>query len=144
MPPRYKFTREEILKTALNIARKKGIESVTARAVGAELGASSKVIFSLFGNMQTLHEELIKAAYSLYWQFVKEDTTSGKYLPYKASGMAYIRFAKEETELFKLLFMRDRSDEASTSVVADKDDLEMENIYRIISKANGFSLQQAK
>lgn len=35
----------------------------------------------------------------------------GKYPPYKASGMAYIRFAKEEKELFKLLFMRDRSGE---------------------------------
>lgn len=38
----------------------------------------------------------------------------GKYPPYKASGMAYIRFAKEEKELFKLLFMRDRSDENIT------------------------------
>ena len=38
----------------------------------------------------------------------------GKYPPYKASGMAYIRFAKEEKELFKLLFMRDRSDRKST------------------------------
>ena len=35
----------------------------------------------------------------------------GKYPPYKASGMAYIRFAKEEKELFKLLFMRGRSGE---------------------------------
>ncbi len=31
---------------------------------------------------------------------------------YKASGMAYIRFAREEKELFKLLYMRDRSDES--------------------------------
>ena len=36
---------------------------------------------------------------------------SKKYPPYKSSGMAYIRFAKEEKELFKLLFMRDRSRE---------------------------------
>ena len=37
--------------------------------------------------------------------------SSGKYPPYKASGMAYIGFAREERELFKLLFMRDRSGE---------------------------------
>lgn len=36
---------------------------------------------------------------------------AGKYPPYKASGMAYIRFAREEKELFKLLFMCDRSNE---------------------------------
>lgn len=34
-----------------------------------------------------------------------------KYPPYKASGIAYIQFAKEEKELFKLLFMRDRTGE---------------------------------
>jgi len=33
------------------------------------------------------------------------------YPVYKANGMAYIKFAKEERELFKLLFMRDRSTE---------------------------------
>lgn len=42
---------------------------------------------------------------------MKEDMASGKYPPYKASGMAYIRFAREEKELFKLLFMRDRTSE---------------------------------
>ena len=34
-----------------------------------------------------------------------------KFPPYKASGIAYIQFAKEEKELFKLLFMRGRTDE---------------------------------
>ena len=34
---------------------------------------------------------------------------SGKYPPYKASGMSYIQFTKEEKELFKLLFMYDRT-----------------------------------
>ena len=33
------------------------------------------------------------------------------YPPYKAMGMGYIRFAAEERELFRLLFMRDRSGE---------------------------------
>ena len=36
---------------------------------------------------------------------------SGQYPPYKASGIAYICFAREEKELFKLLYMRDRSRE---------------------------------
>ena len=32
-------------------------------------------------------------------------------LPYKASGMAYIRFARQERNLFRWLFMRDRTGE---------------------------------
>ena len=35
--------------------------------------------------------------------------STGKYLPYKANGMVYIRFAREEKELFKLLFMYDHN-----------------------------------
>ena len=46
--------------------------------------------------------------------------SSGKYPPYKASGMAYIRFAKEEKQLFKLLFMRDRTHE---SIKENKEDI---------------------
>ena len=43
---------------------------------------------------------------------MQELMESGEYPPYKASGIAYIRFAKEEPELFKLLYMRDRSNES--------------------------------
>lgn len=52
-----------------------------------------------------------QAANELYQSYLQKDMAEGKYPPYKASGMAYIRFAKEEKELFKLLFMRDRSGE---------------------------------
>jgi hypothetical protein len=43
---------------------------------------------------------------------MQQEMERGEYPDYKASGMAYIRFAKEERELFKLLYMRDRSEEA--------------------------------
>lgn len=109
MPPKFKFTKEEIIRAAFDITREDGITSVTARAVGAKLNSSSKVIFGLFQNMEELQKEIIKAANDLYQSYIREDMVSGKYPPYKASGMAYIRFAKEEKELFKLLFMRDRS-----------------------------------
>ena len=45
---------------------------------------------------------------------------------YKAFGMAYIRFAKEESELFKLLYMRNRSGEPP--VIHSKTNDKMENL----------------
>lgn len=114
MPPKCRFTREEIVGSALELTRARGISAVTARAVGAELHSSPKVIFSLFENMEELHGEVIKAANQRYQGFLKEDMESGKQPPYKASGLAYIRFAREERELFKLLFMRDRRKEEQT------------------------------
>ena len=111
MPPKFKFTRDEITNAALNVTRKNGISGLTARALAAELGCSVKPIFGLFKNMEEVGQEVFIASDLLYQNYLREDMAKGKYSPYKASGMAYIRFAKEERELFKLLFMRDRSRE---------------------------------
>lgn len=111
MPPKFKFTRDEITNAALNVTRKNGISGLTARALAAELGCSAKPIFGLFKNMEEVGQEVFIASDLLYQNYLREDMAKGKYPPYKASGMAYIRFAKEERELFKLLFMRDRSRE---------------------------------
>ena len=111
MPPKFKFTRQEITTAALCVARKSGISALTARSLASELGCSVKPIFGLFKNMEEVQQEVLKAADDLYQSYIKEDVEEGVYPPYKASGMAYIRFAKEEKELFKLLFMRDRTHE---------------------------------
>lgn len=64
--------------------------------------------------------------------------TAGEYPVYKASGMAYIRFAKDERELFMLLFMRDRSSEQTGD---DKN--EIKPLIEIIMKSTGLSEQDA-
>lgn len=138
MPPKFKFSKEEIILTAINIIRAEGIEKVTARAIALKLNSSSKVIFSLFHNMDELHQEIIKYANSLFQKYVEEDFKSNKYPPYKSYGMSYIRFAKEETELFKLLFMRDRSKEDK------KEDSEWKKVVEIICKSNNISYSEAE
>lgn len=112
MPRKSMFTREEIISAALELARKGGLSVLTARALGAELGVSSRPVFGLFKSMEEVQQEVLKAADNLYQDYLKRDMEIGKYPPYKAIGMAYIRFAKEEKELFRLLFMRDRTHES--------------------------------
>ena len=111
MPPKFKFTREQIITAALDVTRKNGIAELTARGLAAELGSSAKPIFGLFKNMDEVQNEVIAAANRLYQSYLQKGMASGKYPPYKASGIAYIQFAMEEKELFKLLFMRDRTGE---------------------------------
>lgn len=111
MPRKFMFTRDEIIAAALKLVRNGGISALTARALGTELGTSSRPVFGLFKNMEEVQQEVLKAAKNLYQSYLEEDMKKGIYPPYKASGMAYIRFAREERELFKLLFMRDRSQE---------------------------------
>lgn len=111
MPPKFKFTRNEIIDAALNLVRERGAAALTARGLAERLGSSPKPIFNLFRGMDEVRGCVIDAANSLYNSYIQADMTSGRYPPYKASGMAYIRFARDERELFRLLFMRDRSNE---------------------------------
>lgn len=111
MPPKCRFTREEIIQAALDLTAEKGVGALTARGLAQRLGSSAKPIFGLFANMEEVQQEVVKAANLRYQEYLRQDMSAGRYPPYKASGMAYIRFAREQKELFKLLFMRDRTHE---------------------------------
>ena len=109
MPRKNMFTREQIVSSALELVREQGMEALTARGLGEKLGASSKPIFSWFRSMEQVQAAVMEAADQVYQTYLKSGMQEGKYPPFKAAGMAYIRFAKEEKQLFRLLFMRDRS-----------------------------------
>lgn len=111
MPPKCKFTKEQIIEAALALTQEQGIEAVTARSVAARLSSSPKVIFSLFRNMEEVQAGVLRAAQALYERRIEEGMSGGEYPPYKGSGMAYVQFARDEKRLFRLLFMRDRSAE---------------------------------
>ena len=111
MPPKVKVSKEEIINAAMEIVRASGAQAVNARTVAAALSCSTQPVFSNFATMDELQEAVILAAYERYLGFIQTEVESEKYPRYKAFGMAYIRFAKEEKELFKLLYMRDRSGE---------------------------------
>ena len=46
MPPKPKYTKEEIVAAAYEITREKGIDAVVAREVGRRLNTSSSPIFT--------------------------------------------------------------------------------------------------
>ena len=111
MPPKIKITKQAIIDTALEVVRKQGMVGLNARNIAAAFGCSTQPIFSNFRSMEDLKLATVEAANGLYEKFIQAEMEKGEYPPYKAVGMAYIRFAKEEKELFRLLFMRDRSTE---------------------------------
>ena len=139
MPPKNKFTKDEVIQAALALARAGGMQAVTARALGAALGTSAKPIFGLFAGMEEVHQAILVRADELYQKRTAEVFASGKYLPYKATGMAYILFAREEPALFKMLFMRDRTDETIPDGPTD----EIRPLIQIIQASTGLSFQMA-
>lgn len=108
MPQQPRFTRDEILQAALELTRIQGSGALTARSLAQALGCSVRPIFGLFKNMEEVQTCVLSAARQLYQQRIDEAMTKRDDPPYKASGLAYIRFAREEPHLFRLLFMRDR------------------------------------
>lgn len=138
MPPNVKVTKKDIINTALDMIRREGEAVVNARSVAAELGCSTQPIFSNFATMEELQNAVKRAAYDLYFDFLNKEATSGEYPRYKAFGMAYIRFARDEKELFKLLFMCDRKGE-DISPTAD-----FEESVKMIMQANGIGREKAE
>lgn len=137
MPPRFRFTREQIIQAALELTREGGIAAVTAKSVGAKLDSSVKLVFGQFTNMEEVKEEVLRKAYHFWRDYIQIAMEKNEYPPYAASGMAYIHFAKEEKELFKLLFMRDRSGEP----IDDRADIKP--VIEEIQRVSGLSAEDA-
>lgn len=115
MAPRVKIQREEIVRAAVDLVRTEGADKLCARALAEKLGCSTQPVFSNFETMDELRLAVVCAADALCGKFIKEEVEKKDFPVYKASGMAYIRFAVEEKELFKLLYMRDRTGETEES-----------------------------
>lgn len=138
MPPKLKITKNDIVRAAVALVRESGEGALNARGVAGALGCSTQPIFSNFSTMEQLREAVTQAAEELYQSYLRTDMASGNYPPYKASGMAYIRFAREERELFKLLFMRDRSQEPVTDNISS-----IQPLLTLIRRNLGISEEEA-
>lgn len=138
MPPKVRITKEDIVNTALQLLQKKGAQAINARSIAAALGCSTQPVFSNFATMEELQNAVTVAAYERYLEFLQNEAQEDKYPKYKAFGMAYIRFAKEEKELFKLLFMCDRVGKEIEPGV------DFEASVAMIMQANGVSEETAR
>lgn len=139
MPPKVKITKEDIIDTAVDIVRNNGAEAMNARNIAAVLNCSTQPVFSNFSTMEELRLAVVEKADMLCQEYITEEIERGEFPEYKASGMAYIRFAKEEKELFKLLYMRDRSKET-----APKESKLNDEMNDIVCKNTGLSEDEAK
>lgn len=139
MPPKSRVSQKDVLDAAVALVRERGADALNARAVAQKLDCSTQPIFSNYATMDALKNGVIAAALELYHTYLKREMDSGAYPPYKASGMGYIRFALEERELFKLLFMRDRSGE-----VIGEDLEEVGPIIALIQRKTGMSFERAR
>lgn len=107
MPPTVRFTRDAVLHAACQLMRREGMDALNARAIAKELGGSTQPIFRLFTNMEDLHRELILYVARQFQAHAEADMAQSD-SPYIQLCTTYLLYGRDEPELFKLLFMRDR------------------------------------
>ena len=107
MPPKPKFTKEEIVAAALALLSEKGMEALTARELGLRLGSSARPIFTVFQSMEEVQRQVRKAAMEHFNSFTEKAMNFSP--AFKQFGMQMILFAKEEPRLFRLLFMTENA-----------------------------------
>lgn len=130
MAPKNKFTREEMVSAAVQVVRAKGIDALTAKALATELGVSTQPVFTCFRTIDEAKREVCNAAEKLYDSYI----TAGLHMPipFFGVGMQYIRFAKEEPELYRLMFLETHEDENRSAMAALRrtQDLVRESLQR--------------
>ena len=105
MPPKAKYTRDEIIAIAYELVREQGVEALTAREVAKRLGTSPSPIFALFRDMEELKAAVKERAAACFGSYMAD---AERYYPaYKRRGMQWVKFAQEEPLLFRMLFMQD-------------------------------------
>lgn len=139
MPPKAKITKEDVVNAGVDLVRRKGEKGLNARDLAAALGCSTQPIFTNFPSMEELRKAVIERAEMIYYACLERENSTAGDKPYKAMGMGYIRFAAEEKELFRLLFMRDRSDEENK----DGETEDVKRAVELIMKNTGLDMKSA-
>ena len=114
MAPKNKFTKEEMTEAALRVVRSRGTDGLTAKTLADELGTSTQPVFTAFGSMEGVRTAVCAAAIGIYDRY----TAMGlqEHIPFLGVGKQYIRFAREEPELYRLLFLTQEQGQESLAV----------------------------
>lgn len=119
MPTTIRITKEMILNAAFDITRNEGIEKLSNREIAKKMNCSIRPIYYQFKNSEELYKALYNKINSYFYDFIMKNIADD--IPhYKQIGINYIKFAQEETNLFKVLFMSPSRNLPNTFVETDK------------------------
>lgn len=130
MARKEQISKQMILDGAFDLLKAEGVEMLTARKLAAHIGCSTQPIFRVYKNMDELFAQVFDKAKVYYEEYClnyqRENDT-----PFVDLGLCYIQFAKEELNLFKLLFLTKHDDDNT--------------MYDLINgKDNGFVIKELR
>lgn len=104
---RQKRTRQAILDTALELIIENGADKLSLREIARRIDYSPAGLYEYFGSKDEIVETLCTIGNTQLSNYINKSSTA---LPSQERliemGLAYIRFARENPQLFKLMFTR--------------------------------------
>ena len=141
MPPKAKFTKEQITNAALEIIREHGMVGLTARTLAKKLGCSSCPIFTVFENMEEVQNSVLEAAKACYKSYIEKGLSNSP--AFHGVGTQYILFAVQEPKLFQLLFMSEQASIPDIDAVLPLIEDDYEKILTSITEGYGLDKKTA-
>lgn len=107
MPAPKKIEKEAIIDAALEVLRDGGFSAINARSVARKLGCSTQPIYVSFKSMEKLKTALTERAVQMHTQRVRDSLRAheGNDSRYSSYGMGFVKFAAEEKQLFRWLYL---------------------------------------
>lgn len=100
-------TKEKILTAAIDVVRKDGASSLTARSLTSALGCGANAIFSAYGSMEGVLCAVRTEAHRLFRERISEGFSLNP--PFKGFGLALLWFAMDEPQLYKTVMEEKKS-----------------------------------
>ena len=141
MPPIPKITKDMILDSSIEIIKKEGIEKLNVRNIATKLKCSTQPIMYHYKNMDILKDELYKKIDEYHSEYLMKKSNDN---PLLTIGLQYIKFAKEEKNLFKFLFQSDKFSDFNLEDLINNNENGLQDIFDIIKKETNLNIKEIK
>lgn len=102
MPPKVKYTRDDVIKTSLDVVEESGLKELTARSIAKKLGSSTAPVYKHFTNMDDLALEVISNIQKQILVYTSRSYTDRVFLN---MGTGIAMFACEHSNLYRALLL---------------------------------------
>lgn len=106
MPPKAKFSKEDIIDAAFELASAEGIDHITIRKIAEKLGSSIAPIYVNFADVEELKKAVILKIHEVSQEMLMTRYTDN---PFLNIGIASLKFAKAYPVLFNDLITNQRA-----------------------------------
>ena len=103
MPPKVRYSRDDIASAAFELVRERGHDALNARTLAERLGCSTQPLLYQFESIDQIRQEAYRLVDDFHTGYIMDGLEQAED-PLMALGLNYVRFGHEEPRLFRFLF----------------------------------------